>query len=133
MITLLGTAPSTALFVLLLATTACSTEPAEFAIHVDSLGVPASVAEGTAFEVRFYGPIGPDLCYRFKRFDVSRSAGEADVTVIGESASRMCPHMPAYLDGEALTISPPFEGPFTIRVHQPGGAVLTRSIEVGAP
>lgn len=86
------------------------------------------VSGGAAFQLFFYGPVGPNACYRFKAFRMTRSSAAADITVVGESVTGLCPQVPVYLSGEPLTIAPPVSDPFTLRVHQPNGAVLTRII-----
>ena len=104
------------------------TEPREFVIQIDSIRTPSAVSGGTAFQAFLFGPVGPDGCYRFKEFRVTRGPGEADITVVGESTSGMCTAMPVYLKGQPLTVDPPITAPFTFRVRQPTGAVLTKTI-----
>jgi hypothetical protein len=90
--------------------------------------VPGAVSGGAAFDVFFFGPVGPDGCHRFKAFRTNRSSTEANVTVVGQRVTGECTQAPVYLSGEPLTIAPPVTDPFTLRVHQPNGAVLTRII-----
>lgn len=100
----------------------------EFTIHIDSVRAPGAVSGGAAFEVLFFGPVGPNGCHRFKSFRTNRSSSDADVTVVGQRVTGTCTQMPVYLSGEPLTIAPPVADPFTLRVHQPNGTVLTRTI-----
>jgi hypothetical protein len=103
-------------------------DSSEFTIQIDSVRAPGAVSGGAPFEVLFFGPVGPDGCHRFKAFRTNRSSTEMDVTVVGERVSGECVYAPVYLRGAPLTIAPPVSDPFTLRVHQPNGAVLTRII-----
>jgi hypothetical protein len=100
----------------------------EFVIRIDSVRAPGAVSGGAAFQILFYGPVGPDGCYRFKEFQLSRTSGNADITAVGEKVDGTCTQMPVYMSGQALTIDPPVTDPFTFRVHQPDGAIMTRTI-----
>lgn len=103
----------------------------EFVIQVDSVQAPGAVSGGAPFEVRFYGFVGPDGCYSFKDFRVSRTQNAADVTVIGQHHQRSgiaCADALVFLDGRPLTIEPPVSDPFTLRVRQPNGTVLTVTV-----
>jgi hypothetical protein len=104
----------------------------EFVVQIDSVTGPAAVSGGAAFQQLFYGPLGPDGCYSFKSFQVTRTTSSVDVTVLGEQQSGHvdCTQSPVYLSGRALTISPAVSDPFTLRVHQRNGAVLTKIIRV---
>ena len=99
-----------------------------FVIHIDSIAAPEIVPGAAAFQILFYGPLGPNTCYTFKEFLVTRGAAAADITVLGESVDGVCPQMPVALDGEPLTIAAPATGLLTVRIHQPNGTVLTRVI-----
>ena len=118
-----------------IALTACGLlgpERREFVIHVDSIGGPTTVSGSASFQQLFYGFVGSDGCYSFTEFRMTRTSTEADVTVVGEHATGGgdCTTAIVTLDGEPLTIDPPVSGPFTLRVHQPDGTVLTRVIQV---
>lgn len=103
----------------------------EFVIQVDSVTGPTSVPAATAFQQFFYGAVGPNGCYGFKAFRVVRSPGAADVTAVGQqSTGALCTQAPVYLQREPLTIDPPASDPFTLRVHQGDGTVLTRTIRI---
>jgi len=104
----------------------------EFVIQVDSVAGPTSVPANAAFEQFFHGLVGSDGCYAFKQFNVTRSSTSADVTVVGEQVTGGgdCTTLVVYLNGKALTISPPFSDPFTLRVHQRDGGLLTKIIRV---
>jgi hypothetical protein len=102
----------------------------EFVIRIDSIGGPSAVSRSTSFQQSFYGFVGSDGCYRFKEFRVTRGATGADITVVGEhlTGGGACTQAVVFLRGEPLTIDQPISDPFTLRVHQPDGAVLTRVI-----
>lgn len=105
-----------------------ASEAREFAVHIDSVTAPAAVSGDAAFQLQFYGPVGPNGCYRFKSFRVTRTSADADVTTVGERVGGTCVQMPVYLSAEPLTIAPPVSAPFTVRIHQPDGTILTRVI-----
>ena len=113
-------------------TVGCSTAPdrTEFVIRVDSVQSPGAVSGGAPFTVKVFGYVGSNLCYRFKEFRVARTPGAADVTVVGwtPEGTDNCYQLVAHLGGEPLVISPPVTDPFDLRIHQPDGAVLTRTI-----
>jgi hypothetical protein len=101
----------------------------EFLIHVDSVAAPASVSPSASLQLLVFGPVGPDMCYRFKQFRVSRSAAGAEVSVAGEHVGGGdCALMPVYLQGQQLLIEPPFSDPFSVHFHQPDGSRLTSTI-----
>jgi hypothetical protein len=89
--------------------------------------VPANVA----FEQFFFGPVGPHGCYSFSAFDLSRTSTGADVVVRGlERRGVVCTQEPVNLDGRALSLGPVAFDPFILRVFQPDGTVLTRTIRI---
>lgn len=107
-------------------------ERREFLIQVDSVAGPTSVPANAAFQQFFHGFVGSDGCYAFKEFSVTRSSTSADVAVVGEQVTGAgdCTTAVVYLNGKALTIAPPISDPFTLRVHQRDGGILTKIIRV---
>lgn len=107
-------------------------ERRSYVIQVDSIAGPTSVPANVAFVQFFHGFVGPDGCHVFKEFMVTRSPTSADVTVVGEEVTGGgdCTTALVFLDGKALTINPPIDDPFTIRVHQRDGRLLTKIIKV---
>lgn len=105
-------------------------ERREFVIQIDSIAGPASVPANAPFQQFFHGFVGSDGCYAFKEFSVTRSSTSADVTVVGEhlTGGGDCTTAVVYLNGEAFTINPPISDPFSIRVHQRDGGLLTKII-----
>jgi hypothetical protein len=102
----------------------------EFLIRVDSVKAPSSISRTDTLQVLVFGPVGSDMCSRFKSFRVNRSSAGAEVSVVGERVSGTCGQMPVYLDGRALRFDPPLADPFMIRFNQPDGSPLTSIVRV---
>ena len=100
----------------------------EFVIRIDSIKAPGAVSGGAAFDVKFYGFVGPNGCYSFKEFRVEKSSSSADITVLGERTTGLCAQALVFLTGQPLTIQPPVSDPFTLRVRQPDGTILSSTI-----
>lgn len=113
--------------------TACSSRGIrveEFAVRVDSLAVPVSVAAQDTLSIRLIGFLGSDQCSRLARVQRERRAGWIELRVIGERESGVdCSALPAPLNHVELVL-PPIEGPFTVRVIQPDGTSLVRVVQV---
>jgi hypothetical protein len=110
-------------------TTAPSTQ--SFVIRVDSLTGFNAVSGGIAAQQFVWARVGPNGCYRFTGFEVTRSGAQMDVTARGESLSgpgTNCTGAIVELRGEPLRLEPPIPRPLTIVVHQPDGSRLTRQI-----
>lgn len=105
-------------------------EPTEFIVRVDSMSAPDAIAATDTLIVRFWGKLGPDLCSRLEGVETARGPGTFEVTFRGERSVRgQCLQMPAALMDDE-TILPPMQDPFTIRVRQPDGTVLTKTVRV---
>jgi hypothetical protein len=104
----------------------------EFVIKIDSVTGPVTVPAGAPFQQLFWGPVGSNGCFYFKEFRVTRSSTGADVSVIGEEhhGGGDCATLIVYLRDEPLTLAPPVSNPFVLRVHQPDGTILTKTIQV---
>ena len=102
----------------------------EFVIQVDSIAGPTAVSGNAVFQQFFYGGVGPDGCHQFKEFRVARGSTTADITVVGQEfrGGGDCTTLVVYMRGEPLTLDPPTNDPFTLRVHQRDGSVLTKII-----
>jgi hypothetical protein len=103
----------------------------DYIIKVDSVAGPGAVSGGAPFTVYVYGFVGGNGCHQFKEFQVDRSAGAADITVVGHregGTGTLCTQNIVMLDGEPLTISPPITDPFLLRFHQPDKTILTKTI-----
>src|SRR5262252_2032179 len=54
----------------------------EFLIHVDSAVAPTTASPNASLQLLVFGPVGPNLCYSFKEFRITRGSGSADVSVV---------------------------------------------------
>lgn len=117
--------------VVLLAATGCDpfggTE--EFVVQVDSITGPASVSSTETLTVRFFGRLGPNLCYVLDHVDRNRTPDALELRFHGENRGGTCFQQPATLEHRE-EIAPPFGDPFTVRVSQPDGALLEKVVRV---
>jgi len=103
----------------------------EFTIAVDSVTGPLTVAPTEALTQFLYGPVGANLCAGVKSVKVARTATGFDVVAIGtRSGGGDCPAMPSYMDGRAVTVTPPYPTPLLLRVRGAGGSWIERTIRV---
>ena len=125
-----------------LAMQACSeaTQPEYFSqtykIWVDSLTVTPSLAVGDTLEASFFGYVGPNDCHSFAGFTDKVSENRLELTLwtrYFRSVDEACIWGPVYLLGETFRYSPPTAGPLELVIHQPGGSIITRTIQVQAP
>jgi hypothetical protein len=74
--------------------------------------------------------VGPDLCYKFKRFEISRQGAEIDVTVIGEQEiGAPCLAALSLMRGVGFAINPPYMANEIILVFdKQGGGSLRQSV-----
>jgi len=99
-----------------------------FTVRVDSIELPPSVNGTEAFMVRFEGVIGPNGCSRVTDVVTQRAPDLLEVSFRGERRSGgECLQMPAVLQHEEA-VSPPYDLPFTVRVQQPDGSILERTV-----
>jgi hypothetical protein len=104
--------------------------PTEFIVRVDSISAPDAIAATDTLIVRFWGRLGPDGCSRLDEFDTGRAPGVFEITFHGERLERgQCTDMPVALIHDE-TILPPMQDPFTIRVRQPDGTTLNKSVRI---
>lgn len=99
--------------------------------HADSIVGPATVSGNAAFTQQVYGWIGGNLCYYFKEFRTEKTSQAIDVTIMGaiDDLHAICPTQPRPLN-ETLTVPAPVSDPFIIRIHQPDGTILSKTIRV---
>ena len=104
----------------------------EFIIKADSVTVPGAWPGGLAMTAKVYATVGPDLCWRFKEFRIARDTLGARVTILGAhaDAAKGCRQMVAVMDGTELTLAPPLRDPFELRIVQPDGTELKRTIRM---
>jgi len=102
-----------------------------FIIRVDSLRVAKTIALGDTLTCRFWGVIGPDLCYQFLRFGVEEGADRIDLTLWGRhTGDAVCAMALSELRGREYHHVPVRRGTFRIFVHQPDGSALKDSVRV---
>jgi hypothetical protein len=115
--------------------TSCNTKNRtsySYLIQVDSIHVPDNITAKTAFEVDFYGFVGPSGCYFFESFNQSlTTTNDIMMEVWGryESETEICPTVLVYLDRHAdITIST--AGTYNIKIRQPDNTYLVKQITV---
>jgi hypothetical protein len=103
----------------------------EFVIRVTSIESPDTIATTAPLTARFSGPIGPDLCSYLDRVEKRLTANTLELRFHGvrEVGGGDCLMAVAVLDHE-VTVAPPIEDPFTIRVLQPDGVPLVKIVRV---
>lgn len=101
-----------------------------FTIRVDSIVAPASIGPGESLTARFLGRIGPHGCYGLDEVRSARSPGLLLIEFRGKAVDGLCTQEPVNLD-HRVDLPPPFDDPFVIRVVQPAGPPLERSVGVG--
>jgi hypothetical protein len=105
-------------------------EQHDFVVQIDSVGGPSIISGSSSSQQFFYGSLGPDGCYQFKEFRMTRVATGADISVIGvHTTGQNCTQAPVSLQGQPLTITPPSTTPFIMRIHQRDGTILTKALQ----
>lgn len=79
--------------------------------------------------VRFLGIVGPNGCHELSEVSSGRPPGLLEVQFQGERTDALCTQQPVGLDYQQV-VEPPFMDPFVIRVRQPSGPPLERSVRV---
>lgn len=101
-----------------------------FIIRVDSMSALDSIAATDTLTVRFWGKIGGNGCSWLDRVETARSQGLLEITFHGRRRQRgLCTQMPTVLKHDE-TIRPPMQDPFAIRVMQPDGTTLVKSVRI---
>lgn len=98
-------------------------QPEEFMISVDSVNMPDTLAVGGILELQFYGTIGENQCYRFKRFIVEKNITGFKINTIGERifpVDSVCSADTAKLAGRSLSLPVNEAGTYTIIIENPG-------------
>jgi len=103
-----------------------------FLIKVDSIHVPQNITSKTPFEIDFFGFIGPDGCYSFKKFyQTMTSNNDIEVEAWGlyQTDSNVCLTVMVYLNGHLnMTISAP--GIYNLKIKQPDNNYLEKQLTV---
>jgi hypothetical protein len=131
---------STVVFGLVAGGAGCTTltgtegQPVEYlTAEVDSLVAPARIAPTDTLKVRMRGTVGPNSCYQFERFSVTRSTDRLTVTPVVRhttAADVACLTVVVPLN-RTYVAAPPFaEGSLTVTVPQPDQPDVTTSVRV---
>ena len=101
----------------------------EYVMQVDSAVHADTIKVGEKFEIYFYGPIGPNNCYSFLRFEPGFGVNAMNFTLYGSQiVSDTCGGTPPrYLDGGGVAIDDMTVGEWTILVNQPAGVTQLNS------
>ncbi len=93
----------------------------EFAIQVDSIQHPDTIAIGKMLNIKFYGTIGPSECYSFSRFSGVVNGQQIDIAVLGKykNGQNTCATVMQYLNGDSLGVTLVSSGKYVIHVMQP--------------
>lgn len=104
----------------------------EYAIQVDSIQSPDTIALGKSLNIKFYGKIGPSTCYSFSRFVGGVNNHNINVAVYGKYQSGLsnCTDSLQYLNGKELSVNLITSGPFIIHVYQPAPPDLYDTVYV---
>lgn len=109
-------------------------QPEEFMISIDSINMPDTLAVGSVLKLQFYGIIGEDQCYRFKRFIVDKNISGYKIKVIGERifpVDSICSGESTLLDGRHLSLPVTEAGTYGIMIENPGvNKILSRELIV---
>jgi hypothetical protein len=111
-------------------------QPEEFLISVDSISLPDSLNIGQVLKLGFYGTIGDNQCYRFKRFIVGKSMSGYSIKVIGEQSFPKggdCAEGAVLLEGRVLELPVTDSGTQLIEVENPGLNQIIRKEVVFVP
>ena len=103
-----------------------------FTVRVDSVAVPEQVGAMDTLAVELLGQLGPNGCYGLQRIKAERRSSALHLTVIGRvvrGEDVVCTDalVPLHATYKA---APPLEGPFQVTIHQPGGEVIQRTVQV---
>ena len=127
------TVAAAAMFVFLFFT--CSVIPDEnselFIVKVDSIQVPSIIEKDDTLRIRCYGTIGTNGGYSFAYFEDELEPLELELTVWGKyNPVRAHTDVMVYLEGREYRLVVTRRGQLEIRVHQPDGSVLKRTVLV---
>jgi len=98
-------------------------QPEEFMISVDSVNMPDTLVVGEVLVLQFYGTIGENQCYHFKRFIVEKNITGYKINTIGERifpVDSVCLADTVTLAGRSLSLPVNEAGTYTIIIENPG-------------
>lgn len=122
---------------IILATTLCNTcekitdpiSDSYFRIYVDSLHVTETVSLSDTVICRFWGYIGPNLCYQFSHFEVEHNSGNVNYKLWGfNTGAEICATAISSLNGKEYKFIAEHQGKIIINVLQPDNSVLKDSV-----
>ncbi|NQT27692.1 hypothetical protein HQ585_20215 [candidate division KSB1 bacterium] len=103
----------------------------KFVIQVDSIQVESEINLNDTLSVKFWGIIGPDLCYGFHHFEVHTEPHQIYFTLWGfHTNDDICATALSELRGKEYNFKPQNKGTLLITVHQPDNSVLIDSVLV---
>lgn len=102
-----------------------------FAIQVDSIQVASTVHVNDTLTTRFWGMIGPNLCYQFSHFEVETEPFRIAFALWGDHpGDEVCAQAISELRGQEYRHVTADKGWFSIVVYQPDQSTLTDSVLV---
>jgi hypothetical protein len=113
----------------------CSVIPDEnselFIVKVDSMQVPSIVEKDDTLRMRCHGTVGTNGGYSFAHFEDELESLKLELTVWGKYIpARAHTDVMVYLEGEEYHLVVTRRGQLEIRVHQPDGSVVKRTVLV---
>lgn len=97
---------------------------------ISSLNVPSQVSAQEDLQVDVSLLFGSQNCTAFGSINVNKDEGRAVIEAAAKRyPDRVCLDVPLSVD-TTLTLSPPYENPFTVVGDQPGSEDLTRTVTV---
>jgi hypothetical protein len=124
------------IFLCLLIATSCSKDLQReydfFLIPVDEVYIEFNPAPGKPLEIRLFGQIGHNGCYRFSKFIIEREGRDILVEAWGvvDKTSGKCRDMIVNLEGEKLNCLIEEAGTYNLKIKQPDGSWMERKIVV---
>ena len=122
-----------ALVIAALATACTEPDNREFIIRADSVVTPGAWSGGAPMKTYVYARVGPNSCWSFKEFRVESDTHLARVKIIGthvDGPGVGCRAMPTSMNGTELVIQPYMLDPFELRILQPDGTTLSKTIRM---
>ncbi len=106
----------------------------EFVMQIDSIQMPSAIKLGQRLDIKFYGTIGPDGCYRFSRFAAKADNKTITVTVYGRHEEKnVCNEAVSYLNGGLLQVDMLDTGRYVVHVSQPNPPDIFDTVYVKTP
>ncbi len=102
----------------------------QFIVEIDRFECPDSLAVGDTLVVGLWGWIGADGHYAFSHIDLDKDDSKAEITAYGtyDESLQTVTMATVQLSGYTVTIEPPFEFPFQLRVYQDKTSYIGKTI-----